>query len=258
MLLDTERVSVPALIAESCNEGDLVYATASGSLGSTLSNTETLELFSQLLDINFDQKFAAFKCDLDEKEAATQSQLKKLKMESKTSSSFNVKENKVQYEFNSSLLDAIDGAIETISNGNLSAAYSELERVKTFIAKCNKLICFADKSPTGWTAIEEYELDKLADDSEDEKKLRSAERRTFVKIQEKKRKNASRWSNSTTTHPKTSKALSTGLSTGSSFSPNQSFFCMQSFRGRQPHREKSALVGDKEATGQILPPSKPF
>ena len=36
-----------------------IDATASGSSGSTLTNAETLELFSQLLDVKFDQKFAA-------------------------------------------------------------------------------------------------------------------------------------------------------------------------------------------------------
>ena len=176
MMFDTERASVPASIAESLQERDPARATASGSSGHSLSNAETLELFSQLLDTKFDQKFAAFKRDLDEKEAATQSQLKKLKTETKASSSFNFKGNKV----------------------------------------------------------EEYESDELADDSEDEKKLRSAERRALVKIREKKRKHASNRSNSTATHPNPSEGSSTGLSTGGSFSPIQPFFRMQSFRGRQP------------------------
>ena len=185
----------------------------------------------------------------DGKEAATQSQLKKLKTETKASSSFNFKGNKVQYEFDSSLLEVVD----KISRGNLSAANSELERVKSLIAKRYKLVRFADKSPAGWTAIEEYESDELADDSEDEKKLRSAERRALVKIREKKRKHASNCSNSTATHPKPIEGPSTRLSTGSSFSPNQPFFGMRSpFVGVSPNRQISALAADREASGRIL------
>ena len=168
---DTERASVPASIAESLQERDLARETASGSSGLLLSNAETLELFSQFVDTKFDRKVATFKRALDEKEAATQSQLKKLKTETKASSSLNFKGNKAQYEFHSSLLDVIDGVVDNISQGNLSAANSELERVKSLIAKRNKLVNFADKRPAGWTAVEEYELDELADDSEDEKKL---------------------------------------------------------------------------------------
>ena len=49
--------------------------------------------------------------------------------------------------------------------------------MRSLIAKRYKLVRFGDKSSAGWTAIEQYESDELADDSEDEKKLRSAERR---------------------------------------------------------------------------------
>ena len=92
-------------------------------------------------DTKFDQTFPAFKRDLDEKEAAMQSQLKKLKTETKASRSFKFKGNKVQYEFDSSLsvLEVIDGVVDKISRGNLSAANSELERVKSLIAKRYKL-----------------------------------------------------------------------------------------------------------------------
>ena len=65
-------------------------------------------------------------------------------------------------------------------------------------------------------------------------KLRSAKRRAFVRIQEKKRRDASSHPRSTTTHSKTSEAPSLGLSTGSLFTSSQPVFCMQSFRGWPP------------------------
>lgn len=172
----SETASVPHASFETNNTGDSAQPSALSS-DTSLSNAETLQLFSQLLDVKFDQKFAAFKRNLEDKEATTQSQLKKLKTESKASNSFTFKGNKVQYELNISLHDLVDGAIKNISKRNLSAAISEFESVKTLITKRNKLICFADKSPAGWTAVEEYESDELAEDSEDGKRLRSAERR---------------------------------------------------------------------------------
>jgi len=43
----------------------------------------------------------------------------------------------------------------------------------------------------GWTAVEEYESDELADDSNDEKKLRSAERRALTKLRARKQNRSS-------------------------------------------------------------------
>lgn len=45
----------------------------------------------------------------------------------------------------------------------------------------------ADKSPAGWKTVREYESDDLASDSEDEKRIRSAESRAIRSIKEKKR-----------------------------------------------------------------------
>ena len=126
----SETASVPHASSETNNAGDSSQPSALSS-DTSLTNAETLQLFSPLLDVKFDQKFAAFKRDLEDKEAATQSQLKKLKTESKASNSFTFKGNRVQYELNISLHDLVDGAIKNISKGNLPAAISELESVKT-------------------------------------------------------------------------------------------------------------------------------
>ena len=85
------------------------------------------------------------------------SQIKKLKTETKSANSFHFKGNEVQFEFNSGLLDTVNRASYALLGGNLVALNKELA----------SLIRFADKIPAGWKALEEYESDELADDSED-------------------------------------------------------------------------------------------
>ena len=72
----TETESVPHAISETHSAGDSGQQTAC-STDTSLSNAETLQLFSQLLDVKFDPKIAGFKRDLEDK-AATQSQVKNL------------------------------------------------------------------------------------------------------------------------------------------------------------------------------------
>ena len=153
---------------------------------SALSGEETLNLVSCLLDSKLDKNFSEFKRGLEQKELATDSQIKELKTEAKAANSFQFKGSKLQFEFNSSLLDSIDSASASLLEGNLTRVNQELEDVKTLLNKRDKAIRFAGKSPAGWTAVEEYESDELADDSEDEKKLRSAERRALSKLRERK------------------------------------------------------------------------
>ena len=58
---------------------------------SGLSGKETVGPISRLLDSKLDNKFADFKCALEQKELSTNSQIKKLKTEAKASRSFNLK-----------------------------------------------------------------------------------------------------------------------------------------------------------------------
>ena len=209
---------------------------------SALSGEETLDLFSRLLDSKLDKKFSEIKRGLGQKGLATDSQIKKLKTEAKAANSFQFKGNKLQFEFNSSLLDSIDSAPASLLEGDLSRVNQELENVKTLLNKRNKAIRFADKSPAGWTAVEKYKSDELADDSEDEKKLRSAERRALSKLRARKQnRSTSEVRSKFSQEP--SYSVGSYRSAGQPFRPHQ--FPLQSFRGHQPFRSRQPQPSDK-------------
>ena len=114
-------------------------------------------------------------------------ELKKLKTDSKAASLLQFKGNRIQL---------LDLAISNLSEGNLLADQEHLQKAKSDLEKLIKLTRFADKSPASWAAVKEYERDELAENSEDEKKLRVAERRALTKIKQKSSKPCvSRFSN---------------------------------------------------------------
>ena len=116
---------------------------------SGLSGEETVNLISRLLDSKLDKKFTEFQRGLEQKDLVTTSQIKKLKTEAKAANSFQFKGNKLQFEFNSTLLDSIDSSSAHLLEGNLTGVNQELKNAKTLLKKRNKSIRFAGKSPAG-------------------------------------------------------------------------------------------------------------
>ena len=199
-----------------------------------VSNSDTITLISSLLDAKLQKTFGDFKRSLDEREVETRRELKKLKTDSKAATSPQFKGNRIQFEFNSQLLDCLDQAISNLSEGNLLAVQEQLQKAKCDLEKRIKLIRFADKSPAGWAAVEEYESDELADNSEDEKKLRAAERRALSKIKQKSAKpRGSRLSNASKSRDFQAAQVPGPSASAVSlpFSPHSNF--RQPFRARQ-------------------------
>lgn len=94
--------------------------------------------------------------------------------------------SQIQFSFNSELLADIRKLQKRIPAEDYTAV-NILSGLILKINKRNKLIIIAEKSPDGFKTVREYENDDLASDSEDEKRLRSAENRALRGIKDKRR-----------------------------------------------------------------------
>ena len=84
--------------------------------------------------------------------------------------------NKEQYEFCDKIGELIDTALDATNTEDVAAASIALTEAKTEVAKRQKLIKIADRSAQGWQTVKEYVRDDLCDGSDDEKRLKKAEK----------------------------------------------------------------------------------
>ena len=101
---------------------------------------------------------------------------RKLKRQEDKQTKFAKKGHKLQHEFNSELLEAIEGIQDGVERQRTTRVKKLLDELKKKIEYRNKVIKIADRSKYGWLTVAEYEKDKLASDSDDEKRLRNSEK----------------------------------------------------------------------------------
>lgn len=93
--------------------------------------------------------------------------------------------NREQYRHSEKLAGFIDAAIDSLQNVDDSvdilAAKESLLEASQLIKQRQKLIKLADRSALGWSTVKEYVTDDLAENSDDEKRLRKAEKAAAVK-----------------------------------------------------------------------------
>jgi len=93
---------------------------------------------------------------------------------------FRFKGNEEQANFNDKIVEYLDQSLKLIAVGSASAT-PIIEKAVSEIRQRNKHIKLADKSDAGWLAVDEYLADDLASDSDDDKKIRSAQARASAK-----------------------------------------------------------------------------
>ena len=104
---------------------------------------------------------------------------------------FKRRANEDQYKFNLKLAETLDSAKSAADKSRLEKVKLDLEEGEKLLSERQKHILLADKSEFGWCTVDEYKQDDLADDSEDEKRIYSAERRARVSLSARKKKKAS-------------------------------------------------------------------
>ena len=141
--------------------------------------------------------------------------------------------NEDQYNFNLNLVETFDSAKSAAEKSNLEKVRSDLEEGEKSLVERQKHILLADKSEYGWNTVEEYKQHDLADDSEDEKRIYSAERRARAVLSSQKKKKSSAMAATKRSSPLRGSVLSSSSQPQSqSFQPS---IANSSFLPRRPN-----------------------
>ena len=109
--------------------------------------------------------------------------LKKLKTATAGVPKFKKKGNEKQFLLNSEVLEHVQSASSALqaSSPQVEKALEELKKGEKKLSHRNKLILIADSSEEGWKVVNEYQGWDLADDNDDDKRIRQAEVRASQK-----------------------------------------------------------------------------
>ena len=104
---------------------------------------------------------------------------------------FKRKANEDQHKFNLKLGETLVNAKSAAQKSQLEKVKFELEEGEKLLLERKKHILLADKSESGWFTVEEYKKHDLAQNSDDEKRIFSAERRARSTLSTLKKKRSS-------------------------------------------------------------------
>ena len=129
-----------------------------------------LEKLSSIID----NKLDSMKRQLEESSNTQMSELKKIRLtEPRT---FKKKGQEQQFKHNQQVKSVVSEAKDAVNSGKQDACIAKLNKGIELIDRRQKLILIADKSEYGWKTVGEYLDNELADNDQDAKKMKKAEK----------------------------------------------------------------------------------
>ena len=203
--MDTEDLAESRLLADTDEE---IHASNSNTQQTPSISNEPFDIGAAftLFQSYLDKKLVALKDDLREETRHT-TDFVASKIQETFELSFKYKGNQQQHKFHRGLADKVCEASLALERKNISQVSNCLAELAKSIKRRNKLIRLADKSPAGWGLVNECLSDELASGSEDEKKIRKAEKTALSERNSRHRARTTR-----RTHPYSSSSTATAPS----------------------------------------------
>ena len=138
-----------------------------------LTYDETVSLVSDVIK----QQFQELKSDIKTDNEKTMNLVNRRLDHKKEKIEFKFEGNRRQYDFNSDLIQELQSMKNKVESTSIEELEEMLGDIEKKLVHRNKLIKIADRSEGGWSTVFEYERGDVADNSDDEKKIRRAESR---------------------------------------------------------------------------------